>query len=522
MKRFCAVLSAVFCLFFSGQLTAEESFEVVADVSISHAIPGSFSPDGKRVAVLSDNEIKIFDAQTLEELGSLVRENEYEDVYSFSFSPDGKTIASLNLHHSSWAPVVRMWDVEQKKEVANYVIRNKFVFYSITFSPNGKLFAFKILYTGVSLWDIEKQQTVEEPNWDGEVNALTFSPDSRTLAYAGQRSGGIYLWDVIEKTGKKINSLQKWDSILSLAYSPDGKKIVAGGDDYMVRTYDVESRRELATFAGHGNGVKSVAFSPDGKTILSGSWDGTLRVWDADVDQRLPVEQALAVLSKPGGVIWAAFNPDGKTFVALHLNNPQLYQLYLWREVVLVSDFNGDGAVNFSDFIMFAGAFGSTNPQFDLNNSGKVDFADFLIFVGEFGPRAGKPVPLTPESVQLGQEALNQNPLSWILFNHFWPGQFLQPEAPIAWELSQNFPNPFNPETTISYSLMEPVSVTLQMFNIQGQFIRSLVNASQSTGRYSVIWDGKDELGRSVSSGVYVYRLDAGNFSSVKRLILLK
>ncbi|MBI4491022.1 MAG: T9SS type A sorting domain-containing protein [Deltaproteobacteria bacterium] len=93
---------------------------------------------------------------------------------------------------------------------------------------------------------------------------------------------------------------------------------------------------------------------------------------------------------------------------------------------------------------------------------------------------------------------------------------------PKEFGLDQNYPNPFNPATQIAYRLPVDSNVRLAVYNILGQQIRTLMNGFTPAGAYTVTWDGKDEAGRQVASGMYLYRLDAGKFSSVKRMTLLK
>jgi hypothetical protein len=94
--------------------------------------------------------------------------------------------------------------------------------------------------------------------------------------------------------------------------------------------------------------------------------------------------------------------------------------------------------------------------------------------------------------------------------------------TPTEFSLLQNFPNPFNPETTIKYNLAEGADVHLRIYNIVGQVIRTLVAERQSAGRYQVRWEGTDDRGMTVSSGIYFYQISAGKFQDVKRLMLLK
>ncbi len=92
--------------------------------------------------------------------------------------------------------------------------------------------------------------------------------------------------------------------------------------------------------------------------------------------------------------------------------------------------------------------------------------------------------------------------------------------------LAQNYPNPFNPETVIRYQIPgQPgtqKSVVLKIYNLQGQEIRSLVNSTQTPGAYYVVWDGKNDLGEVVSSGVYIYQITVDNLTETRRMMFLK
>lgn len=94
--------------------------------------------------------------------------------------------------------------------------------------------------------------------------------------------------------------------------------------------------------------------------------------------------------------------------------------------------------------------------------------------------------------------------------------------TPTEFALLQNFPNPFNPETTIKYNVAEGTNVSLRIYNVVGQVVRTLVAEQQNAGRYTVRWNGTDDRGVSVSSGIYFYQISAGDFSDVKKLMLLK
>ena len=95
-------------------------------------------------------------------------------------------------------------------------------------------------------------------------------------------------------------------------------------------------------------------------------------------------------------------------------------------------------------------------------------------------------------------------------------------EQPVRYVLEQNYPNPFNPETKIIYSIPEPGFVSLKIYNITGQLIRVLQAGNQLPGKYVRIWDGRNDAGNKLSSGVYFYEIQVNNFIQTKRMVLLK
>jgi parallel beta-helix repeat protein len=96
------------------------------------------------------------------------------------------------------------------------------------------------------------------------------------------------------------------------------------------------------------------------------------------------------------------------------------------------------------------------------------------------------------------------------------------PEVPTEFALSQNYPNPFNPDTEIAYQLPKAGDVAINVYNVYGQLIATLVDEHQSAGYKSIVWNGRDRFGNAVSSGLYFYSLEAGDFKAVKRMMLLK
>ena len=93
---------------------------------------------------------------------------------------------------------------------------------------------------------------------------------------------------------------------------------------------------------------------------------------------------------------------------------------------------------------------------------------------------------------------------------------------PEVFALRQNYPNPFNPVTTIAYDIPEIANVRIDMYNILGQKVRTLVNGTHQPGMYHVRWNGTNDFGNPVSSGMYFYRISSEEFISVKKLVLMK
>jgi hypothetical protein len=110
--------------------------------------------------------------------------------------------------------------------------------------------------------------------------------------------------------------------------------------------------------------------------------------------------------------------------------------------------------------------------------------------------------------------------------NSAWPTdveeEVTEEEVPAEFSLSTNYPNPFNPETRIDYFVLETSHVRLEIFNLLGQRIRTLVDEYQAFGERSVTWDGRDENGQELASGVYLYRLQAKDFSQTKKMVLIR
>jgi hypothetical protein len=129
-----------------------------------------------------------------------------------------------------------------------------------------------------------------------------------------------------------------------------------------------------------------------------------------------------------------------------------------------------------------------------------------------------------PENAYIGIQCVSNDAFIFLLDDVTVEATPLEdPTVPVlATELQGNYPNPFNPETTIRYSVKETVPVTIEVYNLKGQLVRTLVNEVKTAGNYSVVWNGRDSHNQPVSSGVYFYKMNAGKYSNTKKMIMMK
>jgi flagellar hook assembly protein FlgD len=88
--------------------------------------------------------------------------------------------------------------------------------------------------------------------------------------------------------------------------------------------------------------------------------------------------------------------------------------------------------------------------------------------------------------------------------------------------LKGNYPNPFNPETSIAFDLANEEHVSIDIYNIKGQKVKTLANDRFGVGSHSIVWNGKDDSGKNVGSGIYFYNMKSGKYTSTRKMILMK
>ena len=204
-------------------------------------------------------------------------------------------------------------------------------------------------------------------------------------------------------------------------------------------------------------------------------------------------------------------------------------------------DVNADGITNVLDLILVAQHLGedaSADPKSDVNGDGTINVLDLIVVAQNLGEPADAAAPsnlaietlaLDPATIQTwiaAAEAKNDGSLA---FRHGIENlrRLLASLLPEKTALLPNYPNPFNPETWIPYHLAEPADVTVRIYAADGVSVRTLALGHQVAGIYerrsrAAYWDGKNEVGEPVASGVYFYTLTAGDFTGTGKMLIVK
>jgi WD40 repeat protein/serine/threonine protein kinase len=274
----------------------------------------AFSPEGQLLALTyatADPTVGVWDLATGKERMQLPGDG------CLAFSPDGKRLA-VELENQ-----LRVWDLQTRKTVYELPLGEDYVA-AVTFSPDGRYLAGaggEAFFTGdrsfLRLWDAATGALVRDLKGHvGAVSALAFSPDSRRLVSAGSQDPVVRVWDVA--TGKEALVLRghgEW--VHGVAFSPDNRRLYSCGADFTVRVWDATPLEEapgaeVHVLRGHTGRVSRLAWSPDGKRLASGGVDGDVRLWDPEAGQAIRTLPGY----KEGSVRGLAFSPDSGRLAA--------------------------------------------------------------------------------------------------------------------------------------------------------------------------------------------------------------
>ena len=433
----------------------------------------AFSAHGTLASGNWGGTIDLWDAATGQHKKRLIGHG--SKIWSVAFSPDGSTLASAA------GKTIRLWDAATGQHKKSLPDRSYGQGSGIGIGIGGfGLGDTSGGLTGIRLGGITiglSTGSSDPYKYDPFIFSVAFSLDGSMLA-AGR--GGPDVHGCIDfrnaTTGEVLNRITGLESdVWSVAFSPDGT-LASGSADGVIRLWNATSEQPLNTLEGHISEVWSVAFSPDGSILASGSADGTIRLWDVTTGQ---LKQTLE--GHTDEVQNVAFSPDGlslssgsldRTIRLWDVTTGQLKQTLEGHisEVWSVA-FSRDGS------ILASGSLDGTILLWDVaewTNSGTAVAANKLIGL---------------------------------------------PNEP---QLQQNAPNPFNSQTLISYFLPKSGPTRLEVFSVTGQRVAVLRQGHQQAGYHRLHWNGRDREGRSLASGVYLYRLVTDEGILTRKLTLLR
>lgn len=301
----------------------------------------AFSPNGATLASGSwDGAIHLWDAKT----GKLLRilRGHGDFISSVFFTPDGKQLVSCN--GSLLTPnTARVWDVATGKELRRWPIPGS---WKLALSPDGKLLAGLGAalpnQNTIALWDVGTGKQIRELPFEGVqdfVSDLAFSPDGKRLVSGGESM--LRLFDVAK--GKQLRTFGEGKRIYSVAFSSDGKTVAVGRRVEPITLWEIASFKMLRQL-GDNEGARSVAFSGDGKRLAGGGY-GKAILWDVTSGKKL--RELPGTLNQ----VWdMAFSPDDKTLAVGNLDSQvRLWDLSTGKEFSSVGGHRG--GVNFLSFI---------------------------------------------------------------------------------------------------------------------------------------------------------------------------
>ena len=352
--------------------------------------------------------------------------------------------------------------------------------------PNGVLNNVVIieLENKLKAWNLSGWGAVDVvPGTNVQDRFAVWSPDSTRIAWWSRRVGNYDIWvtDVLDdpKQQAKIQKNLTPDSDATdrnPRFSPDGTKILFESKregDWELFVMDSDTGKNIVPVTQNEKTERNGSWSRDGKKILFESIrDGNFEIYVIDADGANPVN----LTNHKKSDTFPRWSPNGRriAFVSTRDGNKEIYAM----------DANGDNPVNLS------------------NDAGDDNFPQWRgLGPGAFPSKELAVQPLAKQLTTLGH--IKQT------------------------ALLQNYPNPFNPETWMPYILSKDSSVTIDIYTASGQLVRTLPLGPQKQGAYlfrnqAAYWDGNNDKGEAVGSGIYFYQLRAADFSATRKMVIAK
>jgi WD40 repeat protein len=280
----------------------------------------AYSPDGKLLASGGeDSKVRLWDSIT----GKLEQtlEGHENSVMAIAFSNDGKALATGSLEGT-----LKVWDPSTGKEIASKMAHGSGV-WSLTFSPDDKILASASKDGSVKLWEPDLSEKHKPLQTGGQISAIAFSQDGKSLAAGGGENLNVTIWDVgtLEVRGKIAENA--YGSIHAVAFSPNSQMLAQGTSTCKVKIVDAATTKDEKILSGHTGNVFCVAFSPDSQLLASSGSDGKVKIWDLATGK-----ERATLPDNPAGVNALAFSPDGKTVATasgdfLHAGSVRLWDV---------------------------------------------------------------------------------------------------------------------------------------------------------------------------------------------------
>ena len=467
-------------------------------------------------------------------------------IYSVAFSPDGRIIAG------SVGAEIRFWDPRSGEHLRKLIgHRDRYNVFNVAFSPDGRTLASGSSDQTICLWDVntgEHNQTLTGHKHG--VISVSFSPDGQMLA-SGSSDGTVLLWDLIPSDTPEAtpSTLTTSDATVSISATPVQSPTIGELLTFPLNITDGENVAGYQATVEFDTTALRYVSSENGDYLSSGAFfvppvvernkvtlaasslagesngDGTLATLTFEL---VAFKSSMLKLSKVSLV-----GSDGVR------SSPRIEDTAV--EIIEASyaseDVNEDGVVNILDLVAIASSFGQTGENSaDVNKDGVVDIVDLVLVAGALGSDAAAPSAwgqdleggLTRLDVQQWlTQAQRLDFTNGVQKGIIFLEYLLAALTPKETALLPNYPNPFNPETWIPYQLSEPAEVNISIYSTDGKLIRTLAFGHQPIGIYesrnrAAYWDGKNELGEPVASGVYFYTLTAGNFTATRKMLIQK
>ena len=543
----------------------------------------AFSPDGNFLAVavvdawnerrrITNASLHVWDLRTQRTIATF---KEPKGFWSMAFSSDGNFLAG-----GTGGETIKLWDLTPRKYIGDLPGgRNEI--YSVAFSPDGTRLAATSYELQIELWDVKTRKNITSLRGHTEViPRVAFSPDGTLLASAGD-DGLVMLWDVSEAirnrdpvvtahftgppmywidtakgtlhsvVGREVASLvPSVDNAMSLAVDTINEKLY-----WAEKTSNRTGRIRRANLDGNPNAqlVEELTSVPldialdtvNRKIYLTNAWGKVQRLnfdgssFQTNLITGLQMPNHLALDVTRGKMYWTEqtgdrtgriqrANLDGTDveFVKDLTSAPRGIavdavdgKIYVANAYGKVQRLNLDGS-NFQPNLIT----GLASPE-----GIAVDAVNRKLYWTEKGSisRAnlnGKNI----ENIVTGLNAPTNIVLSIMSTGAaIAAAPAMLQGLPDETRLYPNYPNPFNPETWIPYQLSEPAAVTVHIYAVDGRLIRTLTLGHQPAGMYqsksrAAYWDGRNQVGEPIASGVYLYTLTAGDFKATRKMLIRK